>query len=84
MSYQDLHYLILKLLIKNYGLYNHKVALGVKVSGLEYKVGIHYFFYSDFMYLDCVNLQMVKEMSTLFVSFDILPKRAEILRKPAY
>ena len=81
MSYQDLHYLILKLLTKNYGLSNHKMALGVKVSGLEYKVGIHCFFYSDFMYLNGANLQMVKEMSPLFVSYDIFPKRAEILKK---
>ena len=41
MSYQDLHYLILKLLTKNYGLSNHKMALGVKVLGVEDKVGIH-------------------------------------------
>ena len=33
------------------------------------------------MYLDCANLQMVKEMCPLFVSFDILPKRAEILKE---
>ena len=44
MSYQDLHYLILKLLTKNYGLSNHKMALGVRVLGLEDKVGIHCFF----------------------------------------
>ena len=44
MSYQDLHYLILKLLTKNYGLCNYKMALGVRVLGLEDKVGIHCFF----------------------------------------
>ena len=44
MSYQDLHYLILKLLINNYGLSNQKMALGVRVLGLEDKVGIHCFF----------------------------------------
>ena len=44
MSFQDLHYLILKLLTKNYGLSNHKMALGVRVLGLEDKVGIHCFF----------------------------------------
>ena len=44
MSFQDLHYLILKLLTKNHGLSNHKMALGVRVLGLEDKVGIHCFF----------------------------------------
>ena len=39
------------------------------------------FFYSDFMYLDFANVQLVKEMSPLFFFFDILPKRAEILKK---
>ena len=29
------------------------------------------------MYLDCANLQMVKEMSPLFVSFDILQKKGK-------
>jgi len=33
------------------------------------------------MNLDSANPQMVKEMSLLFVSFNILPKRAEILNK---
>jgi hypothetical protein len=33
------------------------------------------------MYLDCANLQMVKKMFPLFVSFDILPKRVEMLKK---
>ena len=77
MSYQDLHYLILKLLTKIHGISNHKMALGVRVLGLEDKVGIHCFFYSDFMYLDCANLQTVKEMSPLFVSFDILQKKGK-------
>ena len=44
MSYQDLHYLILKLSTKSYGLSNHIMDLGVRVLGLEDKVGIHYFF----------------------------------------
>ena len=70
-----------KAFTKIHGISNHKMALGIRVLGLEDKVGIHCFFYSDFMYLDCANLQTVKEMSPLFVSFDILPKRAEILKK---
>ena len=41
MNYQDLHYLILKFLTKNYALSNHKMALGVRVLGLEDKVAIH-------------------------------------------
>ena len=53
------------------------MALGIRVLGLEDKVGIHCFFYSDFMYLDCANLQTVKEMSPLFVSFDILQKKGK-------
>ena len=44
ISYPDLYYLILKLLIKNYGLSDHKMALGVRVLELEDKVGIHCFF----------------------------------------
>ena len=43
MSYQDLNYFIEKLLTKNYGISYHKMVLGVRVLGLEDKVGIHYF-----------------------------------------
>ena len=54
MSYQDLHYLILKLLTKNYGLSNHKMALGVRALGLEDKVQevlvIHDFVVHDFAF----------------------------------
>ena len=75
MSYQDLHYLILKLLTKNYGLSNHKN--GSRSKGFRTRGQSRYplFFYSDFMYLDCDNPQMVKEMFPLFVSFNILPKK---------
>ena len=66
-----------KAFTKIHGISNHKMALGIRVLGLEDKVGIHCFFYSDFMYLDCANLQTVKEMSPLFVSFDILQKKGK-------
>ena len=44
MSYKDLHYFILKLLTKNYGLSDHEMALGVRVLGLEDKVYMYVFF----------------------------------------
>ena len=66
-----------KAFTKIHGISNHKMALGIRVLGLEDKVGIHCFFYSDFMYLDCANLQTVKEMSPLFAFFDILQKKGK-------
>ena len=41
ISYQDLHYLILKLLTKNFGLSKYDMALGVRVLGLEDTVCMH-------------------------------------------
>ena len=43
MSYQDLHYLILKLLTMNFGFSRYSMALGVKALGLEDKVSMHSF-----------------------------------------
>ena len=43
MSYQDLHYLILKLLTRNFGFSRYNMALGVKALGLEEKVSMHSF-----------------------------------------
>ena len=43
MSYQDLHYLILKLLTRNFGFSRYNMALWVKTLGLEDKVSMHSF-----------------------------------------
>ena len=43
MSYQDLHYLILKLLTRNFGFSRYDMALTVKALGLEDKVSMHSF-----------------------------------------
>ena len=43
MSYQDLYYLILKLLTRNFGFSRYDMALGVKALGLEDKVSMHSF-----------------------------------------
>ena len=79
MSYQDLHYLILKLLTRNFGLSKYDMALGVRVLGLEDKVSMYGFLLLEFVYLHCCNLQRVKGRFLLLVSFDFSLKRAEKL-----
>ena len=43
MSYQDLQYLILKILTRNLGFSRYNMALGVKALGLEDKENMHNF-----------------------------------------
>ena len=43
MSYQDLHYLILKLLTRNFGFSRYDMAIGVRALGLEDKVSMQIF-----------------------------------------
>ena len=43
MSYQDLHYLILKLLTRNFGFSRYNRAIGVRALGLEDKVSMQSF-----------------------------------------
>ena len=43
MSYQDLHYLILKLLTRNFGFSRYNMAIGVRALGLEDKVSMQSF-----------------------------------------
>ena len=43
MSYQDLHYLILKLLTRNFGFSRFNMAIGVRALGLEDKVSMQSF-----------------------------------------
>ena len=80
MSYQDLHYLILKLLTRNFGFSRYNMALGVKALGLENKVSMHSFLlglYAFTLYQPSEGQRKVP----LFFSFDFFQKRAEKLKK---
>ena len=43
IRYQDLHYLIIKLLTRNFGFSRYNMAIGVRALGLEDKVSMQSF-----------------------------------------
>ena len=61
MSYQDLHYLILKLLTKNFGIFKFNKAQGLRGLGLQEKISVNYF--------HCTSLQKDKERFPWVFSF---------------
>ena len=63
------------LLTKNFGHSKYNIALGERILGLDDKVSMHSFFYSDLMYLNYTNVQRVKEKFSLFVFYNISPKQ---------
>ena len=63
------------LLTKNFGHSKYNIALGERILGLEDKISMRAFFYSDLMYLNYTNLQRVKEKLPLCVFYNIFPKR---------
>ena len=53
MGYQDLHYLILKLLTKYSGLFKYNMAQGVRALGLQEKIGVPFFYPVFFVFSLC-------------------------------
>ena len=77
MSYQDLHYLILKLLTRNFGFSRYNMALGVKALGLEEKVSMH----SSLLMITVSTFKWSKKGSFCLSLLIFLQKRAERLKK---
>ena len=80
MSYQDLHYIILKLLTRNFAPSKYDMALWVRVLGLEDKVSVHELFTQIFCIFTVLTFRGSKK-GTFYLSLLIFLQKGQKLNK---
>ena len=84
MSYQDLHYLILKLLTRNFGFSRCNMAPTVKALGLEDKVSMHSFLLRIYVFTQYQPSEGQKKVPFVCLFWFFSKKGKKNWRKMAY
>ena len=81
IRYQDLHYLIIKLLTRNFGFSRYNMAIGVRALGLEDKVSMQSFLLRIYVFTLYQPSEGQRKVPFVCLFWFFCQKRAEKLKK---